>query len=388
MLLSRRTWRGHRPRAQSGQVLILFIMGATVIFVIGAIVVDIGLWVTERRNAQAAADLAALAAATQLHDSVDPNAAATAKGLEYAQRNGYDPVDPDIDVRVQPDVSAETVQVEIEENGGSLFAGIFGITSMSVGATAVASYSAGAAGPDLALFANSTNCNPGQTLDIQAGHLTVTGSIHSNATIHVEGPDDQLTGPITYACPGGFSEAPQQNYNYPQPPRLVGTQSPPLDLAWTQVEPYCDGITLGDLVITDPSPWLNKVVCTTGDLTLNTSGTTGRMTLAAQGKVTISGAGDNLQPADSLAGSGLDRLLVYSASAGDPAIEMTLDAGTYTGYIHAPNSRVIFNGLQNVALNGAIVGHTVVISGSNLTFTALPASLPGPPGPPEIQLID
>src|SRR6059036_1578922 len=82
---------------QRGQVLILFVMGATVIFVIGAIVVDIGLWVSERRNAQAAADLAALAAATQL-DPNNPNAVsdAQAKGLDFAQRNGYDHTDPDI----------------------------------------------------------------------------------------------------------------------------------------------------------------------------------------------------------------------------------------------------------------------------------------------------
>src|SRR2546422_4823372 len=93
---------------QRGQVLILFVMGATVIFVIGAIVVDIGLWVSERRSAQAAADLAALAAATQL----DPNNAnavpdARVKGLEFAKRNGYDDADSDIDVQVNPDLGNE-----------------------------------------------------------------------------------------------------------------------------------------------------------------------------------------------------------------------------------------------------------------------------------------
>src|SRR5881409_1482256 len=97
---------------QRGQVLILFVMGATVIFVIGAIVVDIGLWVSERRSAQAAADLAALAAATQLRDPSDPNAAAIAKGLDFAKRNGYDPdTNSDIQVRVNPDLSSDTVEV-------------------------------------------------------------------------------------------------------------------------------------------------------------------------------------------------------------------------------------------------------------------------------------
>src|SRR5438552_19203264 len=86
-------------RRERGQMLILFVMGATVIFVIGAIVVDIGLWVTERRKAQAAADFAALAAATQLGNP-NPFADAQVKGLEFARRNGYDDGDPKIEVRV------------------------------------------------------------------------------------------------------------------------------------------------------------------------------------------------------------------------------------------------------------------------------------------------
>src|SRR3989442_5929289 len=117
---------------QRGQVLILLVMGATVIFVIGAIVVDIGLWVSERRNAQAAADLASLAAATQLHDPVDPNGAATAKGSEFAKRNRFDCAESNVDVWVTPDIPAETVKVEIDEQVVSLFSGIFDSTSPQV----------------------------------------------------------------------------------------------------------------------------------------------------------------------------------------------------------------------------------------------------------------
>src|SRR2546426_12463998 len=103
---------------QRGQVLILFVMGATVIFVIGAIVVDIGLWVSQRRSAQAAADLAALAAATHLGDPVDPSGAAAAKGLDFAQRDGYD------DALVRGPASQDQVTVEVKEEGPGLFSGI------------------------------------------------------------------------------------------------------------------------------------------------------------------------------------------------------------------------------------------------------------------------
>ena len=61
--------RRRRDR-EGGQTLIAFIMAMTVVFLIGAIVVDVGLWLSERRHAQSAADLSALAAAAKLDDSV------------------------------------------------------------------------------------------------------------------------------------------------------------------------------------------------------------------------------------------------------------------------------------------------------------------------------
>src|SRR5438128_11601295 len=196
-------WAGRdRPQRDAcrerGQVLILFVIGTSVIFVIGAIVVDIGIWVSERRNAQAAADLAALAAATQLRDPSDPNAAAIAKGLDFAKRNGYDTADSRIRVDVFPDLGNDTVKVEIEEHGGSLFAGIFGITNMDVGATAVGKYVPSTPGPGWALFVRDQNCSRGNALDYLADDSTVDGAAHSNATIHIGGNDNSFNGPVNW----------------------------------------------------------------------------------------------------------------------------------------------------------------------------------------------
>jgi hypothetical protein len=378
-------------------------MGATVIFVIGAIVVDIGLWVSERRNAQAAADLAALAAATQL-DPNNPNAVsdAQAKGLDFAQRNGYDHTDPDITVTVTTPFQGapDEVQVIIDEHGGSLFAGIFGINSMNVGATAVAAYGESQPGPDVALFASRSDdeCDEGRTLDIEAQHVDVTGSTHTNEIIYIDGPDDNFSGPITYVCPNGFTEGSQQHFAYQPPPRMIGTQAPPLNvLNWsdvpctvtvppgTQIESY---LGLWDV---PGSRLKSNVICSDGDLGLSGDGISGHATFASRnGTVNIlstGSLGNQLQPADTLSGTPLANLLVFSASTSSPAVEMTVTAGRYTGYIHAPKSRVIFNGGQDVEVNGAIVAQTILVSGSNITFTAL-AGLPGPPGPPEIHLED
>jgi hypothetical protein len=386
------------PSKECGQVLILFVMAATVIFVIGAIVVDIGLWVTERRNAQAAADLAALAAATQLRN---PNASADAqaKGLEFAKRNGYDPAaDSDIQVRVKPDVAADTVQVEIEENGGSLFAGIFGITSMNVGATAVASLADSAPGPGWVLFANSSECNTNSPpLNILANHVTVNGSTHSNGNIYIDGPQDHFVGSVTWVCPSGFSDGHPQNDTYQPNPYPVVSQPAIIPAAWGDIEPHCAWVPADTHIENFPSLWvggnpaskqlLSNVICADGDLWLTGDDISGHVTLAAHGKITISSTGsfgNHLQPADSLSSTPAENLLVFADQA---AIDVTAAAGEYRGFIYAANSSVAFNGSANVDLTGALIAETILVTGNNFTMTALPGSA-GPPMPPEIQLAD
>jgi len=90
--------RLHRER---GQVLVMFVGIFTIIAVVGFIVVDFGLWFSERRGAQTDADLSALAAAHELLSCTslsDPQAstvqqAANDRAWEYAQLN--DVTDPD-----------------------------------------------------------------------------------------------------------------------------------------------------------------------------------------------------------------------------------------------------------------------------------------------------
>jgi len=81
---------------ERGQMLILFILVMTVVFLIGAIVVDFGLWFSERRGAQKDSDLSAIAAAQDLLalTSFSSPAAgalqqqANDRATEYVQRNG------------------------------------------------------------------------------------------------------------------------------------------------------------------------------------------------------------------------------------------------------------------------------------------------------------
>jgi hypothetical protein len=67
--------------------MILLVLVMTLVFLVGAIVIDLGLWLNERRGVARAADLAGLAGALDL--PADP-AAARANALEWAKRNGYE----------------------------------------------------------------------------------------------------------------------------------------------------------------------------------------------------------------------------------------------------------------------------------------------------------
>lgn len=112
-------------------------------FVVGAITVDVGLWVSERRGSQTDADLAALAGAYQL---LDPGASA-ADAITQAsnsldandeQQNASfaQPVVVDDSCFNQGDNDAVTVDVQHDSN--ALFFGIFGVAAPDIGAHAKA----------------------------------------------------------------------------------------------------------------------------------------------------------------------------------------------------------------------------------------------------------
>jgi Flp pilus assembly protein TadG len=78
---------------QEGQTLILFALMLSVLILFIALVVDVGMFMEQRRNAQNVVDASALAGAQELPD--DPTEAAI-QARDYATRNGFDPADLDI----------------------------------------------------------------------------------------------------------------------------------------------------------------------------------------------------------------------------------------------------------------------------------------------------
>jgi hypothetical protein len=104
----------------------------TVLLGLAAMVVDVGSWYAADRQAQAAADAAALAGAQVLPESP---AEANALAGEYAGKNGGGAKSVTVGSR---SVSNDTITVEIERPAPGHFSKVFGVDSVTVGARAAA----------------------------------------------------------------------------------------------------------------------------------------------------------------------------------------------------------------------------------------------------------
>lgn len=145
-------------RGAEGQAAIFIVLFGFLFALFGAAVIDVGLMLNARRDAQGDADNAALAGALELSLSADPGvqvldqASAVAHAIEWAGQNGvpndaYLTVSP-VDTCFSADDGLATgIQVTIQREAPSFFLGYLGITDWIVGATAVAC----SAGRDLAV---------------------------------------------------------------------------------------------------------------------------------------------------------------------------------------------------------------------------------------------
>jgi hypothetical protein len=122
-----------RIRNDHGQATVLTVLFLVALIGMGALVLDLGSWFREQRDTQSDADAAALAAAQELPGSV---ADADALGREFLVKNG-DSALPDITFS-KKFANNDTVTVRVNRSAPGVFAKIFGIDSVAVGAKATA----------------------------------------------------------------------------------------------------------------------------------------------------------------------------------------------------------------------------------------------------------
>jgi hypothetical protein len=121
-------------RSERGQAVVLAVMMMTSFLGMAALVLDTGSWFRERRHLQATADAAALAGAQALPD--DPGSASSL-ALQYAGSNGGNVSASDITFSTAY-IANDTITVHAHSNAPGFFSKVFGISTVSVGATAAA----------------------------------------------------------------------------------------------------------------------------------------------------------------------------------------------------------------------------------------------------------
>lgn len=119
-----------RSRDEKGQAMVLTVLFLTVLLGCAALVLDVGSWFREQRGAQAAADAAALAGAQALPEST---ATSSALAAQYLAANGGGTGEFAWSSDRAP---SDTITVKVRRDAPGVFAKLFGIDSVDVGATA------------------------------------------------------------------------------------------------------------------------------------------------------------------------------------------------------------------------------------------------------------
>jgi len=119
-------------RSQRGQATVLTLVFITALLGMAALVLDVGSWFRAQRETQSAADAAALAAAQALPESPGQ---AGALAASYVQKNGAGTATVTFSTK---NFANDTVKVHVARDSPGVFAKLFGVDSVSVGANAVA----------------------------------------------------------------------------------------------------------------------------------------------------------------------------------------------------------------------------------------------------------
>lgn len=238
----------HQPqRSLEGQVLVLFALLGFALIGSLALALDVGYLLSERREAQAAADAAALAGAHALWQR-EGHTGASATALDYAAKNGID-TDGTVNASVIGDHTSGTVTVDLQQPVTKFFVDALYTGNWEVGAHAVAAVEELRNG-QYALIA--LDDAPGIFVEGSMQVSIVNGSIMSNGNVDRNGDSGIVTSDGSIDAngtvnPGSYWTAPDGfNSNWPQYDNPLAAIPPP--------PPPTDLITLSDIApcITDP----------------------------------------------------------------------------------------------------------------------------------------
>jgi Flp pilus assembly protein TadG len=189
-------------REERGAVLVITAAAIVAMLAMTAFTIDIGSWYQVQRQAQSAADAAALAGA---HDLPSNQTQATTDANTYVASNL-----PGATAAVSFPTSTQ-IKVIVSKTAPSFFGKLLGVTSADVSATSVAAETAGEStcttpgNGCYAIFAMDTSCT-GNPVNFGGG-TTINGGVNSNGSLNVNGGGSHF-GDVTYGNGSGCTMRP------------------------------------------------------------------------------------------------------------------------------------------------------------------------------------
>jgi Flp pilus assembly protein TadG len=374
-----------------GMVAVQVTLTLTALMGLLALLVDGGLLYSERRHAQATADAAALAAASDLfrywytNAGSDPNGTASASALSVASANGYtnDGTNSTVTVNIPPSSSSDAAhqkpgyaEVIVTWNQKRGFSAIFGSGTIPVSARAVAQ--GRVAAPAILMLGSGPNVTDNGipsslTVTVPSGTLGTGGSIYLNSTTNpasLQGNGSSVTAPYIYlaqsgSASSGLTASTSMITGAPQwPDPLISLPAPNASNAGT-------GVSVDDT-------YAESGISSSVTLTPNTIYIVGGngISLGGNRSITVQGSGTNGGVMIYLTGSnaaislsGLSSVSLSPLSTGPYAwISIFQDRSDSSGWNVSPNATLsttgtIYAPAANVAAsNGATVASQIIAS--------------------------
>jgi Flp pilus assembly protein TadG len=344
----------NRLSDESGSVLAIASVMMVSILGLAALVVDLGQWYAAQRQAQTAADAAALAGADDLPSSASK---ATTDANSYVTTNfsgaSSTPTTP-------YSSNSSEIKVTVTKSVPSTFGGIFGIGSETVTASAVAVHNAAAA--SAAVFAMDTNC--GDSGLVFNGTVNIPGGAATNSSFWQNG-NSGVYGSSYYGK--GCSYHPNgsgNTYNGATTPTQA-TAAQPWPIDYTKLSYTCNAGTAvgsGTIAYQNSPSTVSGIICA-NQINFNVAGMNGHATFIACG-FQLNGNPQTITPY-------WNGVLIYQVSGGACGTggTLTVDVNSQPnwlqgGAIFAPSASINVNG-DSGTFSGFIEGYDVTITGGS-----------------------
>lgn len=410
-----------RDSNQSGQSIVIMAFAVVVLMGIMALAIDGGRIYTLRRDAQNAADAAALQGAKSLCQDEDFEA----KALEVAAMNGFfgpgvvevnnPPIHSDA-----PTVNADQVEVVITGTiQGGMIAPVVYQGELNTRVQAVGDCIRGSlSGSGVAIFAKG-DCPGPYEASVTGSNVSIVGGIHSNGGVQVSGNSSNpatITGTITYVDTDDEHIQNATLFPVTGNPAQTTPKDYPLELAYADFVPAAEPNSNGangwayDAVM-GAYPDGSRYHYHTGEITKDWLTSSGKLvgnilakgvyvspvgfqlnsmgdfvgddvTFVSLGKITVNGGNSTFRPYF----GGL--LVMTEGGSGlcdnSEIVSLTGSNINWGGIVFAPNGSIKLSNSGGGSFYGSLIGGQVSLSGSNLLVIYDPSFLP--PDPDTIEL--